>query len=92
MPNTQQLTTEMNQQTSSNQEARINGSSVIIDIFRGSMIRRNRHKVAELKFSLSDIEQAIKDDTFFDLINESELKLNIPLYTIRESVDPSQIA
>jgi hypothetical protein len=69
----------INFQLTTNQEARVMGNDVEIDLFRGSSIRRNRAKMASLRFPKAQIIDAIITDTFFDLISSEEAKLNLPL-------------
>lgn len=63
--------------------ARITRHKVIVDIFRGSDIRRNKHKVAELSFSHDEAFTAFQQNNWESLVTIREDALNIPLTTYR---------
>lgn len=66
-------------QLTTNHEARVIGDVVEIDVFRGSAIRRNRTKMATLRFSKLEVIEALNADKVFDLVSASEGLLNLPL-------------
>lgn len=74
-----ELEIKINYQLTTNQEVRVVGDRVEIDVFRGSAIRRNRTKMATLNFSTLEVIKALSADTFSDLVNSAEASLHLPL-------------
>lgn len=55
------------------------GDKVVVDIYRGSVLRHNRKKVAELPFDRQEVERLIKMDAFDAVVSAKEEALKIPL-------------
>lgn len=73
------LERKLNFQLTTNQVARVVGSTIEIDVFRGSEIRRNKTKMAVLRFPKAEVLAALETDTFHDLVNTAEAALSLPL-------------
>lgn len=75
----EQLTREFNFNLLARHDARIVGDALVVDIFRGSDMRRNKHKVAEVRLPLPQAVDALREENILSVVLKAESELNIPL-------------